>query len=167
MLITSPRPLQHILMILLWFWVMRFINYCSVTIALFILAVLRRWQYWDYIASIIGWLRNLEQLVEWELAQEIEVLGENQPKCHFFFITNRTWTDVRSSPGRRSGKSTVNGLNYGTARYNRVLSKSFRPQGIARVGDVRNTKFWSETPRGRDHLEDPGFDGMIILKVIL
>jgi len=30
-----------------------------------------------------------------------------------------------------------------------------------------HTKFWSENLKGRDHLEDLGIDGMIILRVDL
>jgi hypothetical protein len=32
---------------------------------------------------MIGWLINVEMLVEWELAGEREVLGENLPQCNF------------------------------------------------------------------------------------
>jgi hypothetical protein len=45
----------------------------------------------DYIASMIGWLMILGQLVQWELAGELQVPIENLPKCHFvpcrFYLT--------------------------------------------------------------------------------
>jgi hypothetical protein len=37
-------------------------------------------QYRSYIASMKGWLMNMEHLVEWKLAGETEVLGENLPQ---------------------------------------------------------------------------------------
>jgi hypothetical protein len=36
-----------------------------------------------YIASVIGWLMNIEWLVEWKLAGEIKVLWDNLPSGHF------------------------------------------------------------------------------------
>jgi hypothetical protein len=39
---------------------------------------------WDrgYTASMIGWLMNVEQLVEWELAGETEAVREHLAQCH-------------------------------------------------------------------------------------
>jgi hypothetical protein len=41
----------------------------------------------------------VEELVEWRLAAETEVLGENLPQRQ-----NPTWLDPGSNPGRRGGK---------------------------------------------------------------
>jgi hypothetical protein len=39
---------------------------------------------------------------------------------------------------------------------------------VARVGEMRNAfKLWSENLKGRDHLEDLGVEGRIILECIL
>jgi hypothetical protein len=56
----------------------------------------------------------VEQLVEWRLAGETEVLGENLPQRHFS-TTNFTWADPGSNSGRRSGKPATNRLSYGAA----------------------------------------------------
>jgi hypothetical protein len=49
---------------------------------------------------------NMQNLVEWELAGETEVLGENLPQCHLS-TKNPTWLDMGSKPGRRGGKSEL------------------------------------------------------------
>jgi hypothetical protein len=56
----------------------------------------------------------MEQLVEWGLAGETEVLGENLPNA-IFSTTNPTWPDLGSNPGRRGGTPATNRLSYGTA----------------------------------------------------
>jgi hypothetical protein len=56
----------------------------------------------------------VEQSVEYELAGETEVLGENCPSATLS-TTNPTWTDQGSKPGRRDGKPATNHLSYGTA----------------------------------------------------
>jgi hypothetical protein len=57
----------------------------------------------------------VEQLVEWELAGEAEIFGENLPQRHFS-TTNPTWPDPGLKPGHRGGKQATNRLSYGTAK---------------------------------------------------
>jgi hypothetical protein len=57
---------------------------------------------------------KMENLVEWRLAGETEVLGENLPGATLS-TTNPTWPDPGSNPGRRGGKPATNRLSYGAA----------------------------------------------------
>jgi hypothetical protein len=42
---------------------------------------------------------NVEQLVEWELAEKTEVLGENLPQWHFIdYIFHITWPGIEFGP---------------------------------------------------------------------
>jgi hypothetical protein len=56
----------------------------------------------------------MENLVEWRLAGETEVLGENLPQRHFvrhkFHLPDAGW-----NPGRRGKKPGTNCLSYGAA----------------------------------------------------
>jgi hypothetical protein len=56
----------------------------------------------------------MENLVEWWLAGETEVLGENLPRATLS-TTNPTWPDPGSNLGRRGGKPATNRLSYGAA----------------------------------------------------
>jgi hypothetical protein len=58
---------------------------------------------------------NMKQCVEWELAGETEVLGENKPECNVFHHKFHKWSDLGSNPGPRGGKPATNNLSYGTA----------------------------------------------------
>jgi hypothetical protein len=57
----------------------------------------------------------VEKQMEFRLAGETEVLGENLPQRHFCPSQNPTWTDPGLNPGRRSGKPATNRLSYGAA----------------------------------------------------
>jgi hypothetical protein len=60
-------------------------------------------------------MMSVEQSVEWELAGETEVLGENLHQCHFInHKSQMTWPALE--PGRRDGKQATNRFSYGTAQ---------------------------------------------------
>jgi hypothetical protein len=59
----------------------------------------------------------MENLVEWRLARETEVLGENLPSATLS-ATNPTSPDTGLNPGRRGGKPATNRLSYGAAQLN-------------------------------------------------
>jgi hypothetical protein len=59
-------------------------------------------------------MMSVKQSVEWGLAGETEVLGENLPQCHFVYHkSHMTW--LGSNRGHRGGKPATNRLSYGTA----------------------------------------------------
>jgi hypothetical protein len=57
----------------------------------------------------------VEKQMEYRLAGETEVLGENLPQRHFCPSQNPTWPEPGLNPGRRGGKPTTNRLSYGAA----------------------------------------------------
>jgi hypothetical protein len=56
----------------------------------------------------------MEKLVEWWLAGETKVAGENLPQCHFVHHKPHMLCPD-ANPGRRGGKPATNRLTYGTA----------------------------------------------------
>jgi hypothetical protein len=57
---------------------------------------------------------RLEYLVEWRLAGDTKVLGENLSQRHFAHH-NPTWPDAGANSGRRGGKPATNRMSYGAA----------------------------------------------------
>jgi hypothetical protein len=65
----------------------------------------------------------IDNLVEWRLAEETEVLGGNLPQRHFVHHKSHL-TTPGSNPGRRCGKPATNRLSYGAAIFIRKFQRS-------------------------------------------
>jgi hypothetical protein len=77
----------------------------------------------------------VEKLVEWKLAWETEVLGENLAQCHFRPSQNPTWPDPVLNTGRRRGKRATNRLSYGAASSALTITLPRAPF-ISSLGDI-------------------------------
>jgi hypothetical protein len=64
-----------------------------------------------------GWLKNVEQLVEWEMTEEIEVRRENRPGVTLS-STDLRWSDLRSNPDCRNKNLATKCLSYATPKIN-------------------------------------------------
>jgi hypothetical protein len=69
-------------------------------------------EYLLYLPRMI--VMMMENLVEWRLAGETEVLGENLPQRYFFHHKSHL-PDPSSNMGSRGGKPATNRLSYGAA----------------------------------------------------
>jgi hypothetical protein len=81
------------------------------------------WYVGHYLAYCV------EQSMEWELAGETEVAGENLPSGTFS-TTYPTWPVLGSNPGRHGGKPATNRLSYDTA-YRVLYLHSLGVQAVA------------------------------------
>jgi hypothetical protein len=75
-----------------------------------------------------------ENLVEWRLAGETEVLGNNLPQRHFIHHKSH-FRDPGSNPGRRGGKPATTRLSYCAVSHNKKMIGLYNEQ-VDRIGKV-------------------------------
>jgi hypothetical protein len=83
----------------------------------------------------------VEQLVEWRLWGETEVLRENLPQRHFVHHKSH----MTRTPGRRGGKPATNRLSYGAAKLG-LLSRYFHK--VTEVNQEKFNRFLAEIRTG-------------------
>jgi hypothetical protein len=77
----------------------------------------------------------VEKQMEFRLAGETEVLGENLPQRHFCPSQNPTWPEPGLNPGRRGRKPATNRLSYGEAKlipFNKYWSRDCKTFNICK-----------------------------------
>jgi hypothetical protein len=85
----------------------------------------------------------VEQLVEWRLAGETEVLGENLPQRHLVHHKSHL-PDPGSNPGSRGGKPATNRLSYGAAFVFPSVPKHSRVDSLGRWSARRKTATYTK-----------------------
>jgi hypothetical protein len=87
-----------------------------------------------------GWF--LEQLVEWKLAGETEVLRRKPTPASLCPPQNPTWQTRSRTPERSGGKPAINRLSYGTAFFSPISSPLTTRRVTVEVFYPASTRVW-------------------------